>query len=95
MSVELPDRAAPEQKTLLVLTDAEKVQIIHLQKGEHSWTTISSIFKRLSSTCRSFYEKWRQIEVLARAKGRPRRILKDAEDAITENRLLEESEGEL
>jgi hypothetical protein len=36
MSVEPPDRAAPEQKALLLLTDAEKMQIIHLRKSEHS-----------------------------------------------------------
>jgi hypothetical protein len=36
MSVEPPDRAAPEQKALRLLTDAEKMQIIHLRKSEHS-----------------------------------------------------------
>jgi hypothetical protein len=36
MSVEPPDCAALEQKALHLLTDAEKVQIIHLRKSEHS-----------------------------------------------------------
>jgi hypothetical protein len=36
MSVGPPDRAAPEQKALRLLTDADKVQIIHLRKSEHS-----------------------------------------------------------
>jgi hypothetical protein len=31
MLVEPPDRAAPEQKALRLLTDAEKVSIIHLE----------------------------------------------------------------
>jgi hypothetical protein len=30
LPVEPPNRAAPEQKALCLLTDAEKVQIIHL-----------------------------------------------------------------
>jgi hypothetical protein len=35
MSVEPPDRAAPEQKALRLLTDAEKMQLIHMRKSEH------------------------------------------------------------
>jgi hypothetical protein len=82
--VEHPDRAAPEQKVLRLLTDAEKVQIIHLRKSEHYGTTISSILKRRPSTCRTLYEKWEQTEVCARTRGRPRRILRGVEDAIVE-----------
>jgi hypothetical protein len=82
MPVGSPDRAAPEQKALSLLTDAEKVQIIHLRKSEHSWTSISSMLKQPPSTCRSFNEKWEQTEVFARARGRPRRILRDVDDAI-------------
>jgi hypothetical protein len=36
MSVETPNRFPPEQKALHLFTDAEKMQIIHLRKGEHS-----------------------------------------------------------
>jgi hypothetical protein len=64
MSVERPDRAVPEQKALLLLIDAENVQIVHLRKSEHSWTTVNSILKRPPLTCRSLYEKWEQIELL-------------------------------
>jgi hypothetical protein len=71
------------------------VQIIHLRKSEHSCTTISSVLKQPPSTCRSFYEKWEQIEVFDRARRRPRRILKDVEDVIIDKRLLEEPVGEL
>jgi hypothetical protein len=60
MSVEPPDHAAPEPKVLRPLTDAERVQIIHLRKSEHPWTTISSMLKQPLSTCRSFYGKWEQ-----------------------------------
>jgi hypothetical protein len=88
MSVESPDRAVPEQKALCFFTDAEKVPIIHMRKGEHSWTTISSILKRPPSLCRGFYEKWEQTAVFARARGRPWRILRL-------KNLLEEAEGEL
>jgi hypothetical protein len=82
MSVEPPNHAAPEPKVLRPLIDAEKVQIIRLQKGEHSWTIINSMLKRPPSTCRSFYKKWEQTEVYARTRGRPQRISRDAEDAI-------------
>jgi hypothetical protein len=63
--VEPPDRAALEEKAFRLLTDSEKVPIIHLRKSEHSWTTISSILKRPPSTCRSFSEKWEQTAVLS------------------------------
>jgi hypothetical protein len=41
MLVESPDRAPPEQKVFCLLIDAEKVQIIHLQKNEYSWATVN------------------------------------------------------
>jgi hypothetical protein len=77
MSVEPPDRAVSEQKALRLLTDAEKVQIIHLLKSEYSWTIVSSILKRPLSTCHSSYEKWKKTEMFACARERRWRILKD------------------
>jgi hypothetical protein len=82
MSVEPPDHAAPEPMVLRLLADAEKVQIIHLRKSGHSWTSISLMLKGPPSTCRSFYEKWEQTEVFARTRGRPRRVSRDVEDVI-------------
>jgi hypothetical protein len=35
--VETPDRAAPEQKALRLLTASAKVHIIHRRKSEHSF----------------------------------------------------------
>jgi hypothetical protein len=78
--MEHADRAAPEQKALRLLTDAEKVQIIHMRKGEYSRTTISSILKPPASTYRSFYEKQEQTDVSSRARRHPRRILQDVKD---------------
>jgi hypothetical protein len=90
MSVERPYRVAPGQKALLLLIDSEKVQIVHLRKSE----VLGSPTARYS-TCRSFYEKWEQIDVFAGARGRPQRILKDVEDVIIGKSLLEEPVGEL
>jgi IS30 family transposase len=84
MSVEPPDRAAPERKTLHLLTNAEKVQIIRLRKNAYSWTTISSILKRSPSIYRNFSEKWEQTEVFARTREHPSKILRDVEDAVSE-----------
>jgi hypothetical protein len=60
MSVEPSDRAAPKQKALHLLADAEKAEIIQLQKSEYSWATINSILKRPPSSCRIFSEKLEQ-----------------------------------